>query len=84
MIFQARVLEWDAIVFSADKGLKCVNDFTNVRNYYQYLCNLSGAVTSMREERRDTGPVLKERKKKAKSVGKAEKKGQRSWWQTGK
>ena len=48
------------------------------------MCNLSGAVTSMREERRDTGPVLKERKKKAKSVGKAEKKGQRSWWQTGK
>ena len=85
VIFQARVLEWDAIASSADKGLKCVNDFTNVRNYYQYSCNLSGAVTSMRRaETRDTGPVLKERKKIAKSVWRAEKKGQRSWWQTGK
>ena len=46
---------------------------------------MSGAVTSMRRaETRDTGPVLKERKKIAKSVGRAEKKGQRSWWQTGK
>ena len=60
-------------------------DSTNVRDYYQYLCNLSGPATNTREtEIRHRGPVLKERKKIVKNVGRAKKKYQRSSWGTGK
>ena len=49
-------------------------DSTNVREYSQYLCNLSGPETNTRAaEIRDRGPVLKERKKIVKNVRRAKK-----------
>ena len=54
-----------------DKGLKHVNDSTNVRNSYQYL---SGTVISTEEQKWELHlcilkEILKEREKIAKSVG---------------